>query len=182
MKYLPFYSYRSFFLYIINLSFISSYVIQPFIKVNKIYNKIKPNSRAAFQLNIFRGNNAPPQNVNLYGVGDIGLDFGKLIMNGLKASKHPWILSGTAIICMYTYIYTYEYIYIYVYVYIYINIYMYVHIYIYIHIFEYYVCIHTYLHMNIYTYMYIYMYIYTYKKNMYMYIYTYIFIYLNTYV
>jgi hypothetical protein len=101
-----------------NLSFISSYVIQPFIKVNKIYNKIKPNSRAAFELNMFRGNHAPPQQADLYGVGDIGLDFGKLIMNGLKASKHPWILSGDAIICMYTYTYIYIYMYIYIYIYI----------------------------------------------------------------
>jgi hypothetical protein len=64
--------------------------------MNKIYNKIKPPlySRAAFELNIFRGNNAPPQQVNIYGVGDIGLDLGKLIMNAIKASKHPWVLSG----------------------------------------------------------------------------------------
>jgi small-conductance mechanosensitive channel len=45
-------------------------------------------------LSMFKGHShgAAAQNANLYGVGDIGLDIAKLIMNALKASKHPWII------------------------------------------------------------------------------------------
>lgn len=41
-------------------------------------------------LNMFKHHNAPVHPSNQYGVGDIGLDIAKLIMNALKQSKHPW--------------------------------------------------------------------------------------------
>ena len=39
---------------------------------------------------MFKSHAAPP--TNIYGVGDIGLDIAKLLMNALKQSKHPWTI------------------------------------------------------------------------------------------
>ena len=78
-------------------SCISAYVL-PALNINRGgLNSKKIGSLGTLQptsLSMFKNHHhhAVAHGSNQYGVGDIGLDIAKLIMNALKASKHPWIL------------------------------------------------------------------------------------------
>ena len=75
------------------LSCISSYVL-PAFRVNKGLSSNKIGRPTSLQM--FRNQHHGPAVHNGYGVGDIGLDIAKLLMNALKASKHPWIILAFA--------------------------------------------------------------------------------------
>ena len=76
-------------------SCISAYVL-PAYQVHKGLRNNKIGSMQPTSLQMFRNQHHGPAVHNGYGVGDIGLDIAKLLMNALKASKHPWIILAFA--------------------------------------------------------------------------------------
>ena len=78
------------------LSSISAYVL-PVLRVNNGLQQLKKiRGLQPTSLQMFRNQHHGPAVHHSYGVGDIGLDIAKILMNALKASKHPWVIMAFA--------------------------------------------------------------------------------------